>query len=129
MMNMKTFSNKSSPATSSSKPPNESEYSTEKVTSTMFGCLAVNPQTKIYRRFYLFQMICFPFIPILALFVQNLLIFLEQIDAFEETRSVNQQVGVLHSATFLIKSKVFSRFRRLDFSHGKALFIKIVIVL
>lgn len=61
--------------------------------STVFGCLSVNARTNYYRRFYLFQMICFPFIPILALFVQNLAIFIEQLNAFEETRSVNEQVG------------------------------------
>lgn len=62
------------------------------MTSTVLGCLTVNARTIHYRRFYLFQMICLPFIPILALFVQNLSIFLEQINAYEETRSVNQQV-------------------------------------
>lgn len=91
---MKTFSIKSSPAISTSKPSNESEYSGEQTVSTVFGCLSVNARTNYYRRFYLFQMICFPFIPILALFVQNLTIFIEQLRAFEETRSVNEQVGL-----------------------------------
>lgn len=93
MSKMKTFSIKSSPATSTSKPSNESEHSGEQMVSTVFGCLSVNARTNYYRRFYLFQMICFPFIPILALFVQNLTIFIEQLNAFEETRSVNEQVG------------------------------------
>lgn len=35
---------------------------------------------------------CLPFIPILALFVQNLSIFLEQINAYQETRYASQQV-------------------------------------
>lgn len=64
------------------------------MTSTVFGCVSVNARTIHYRRFYLFQMICLPFIPILALFIQNLSIFLEQINAYEETRSVNQQVAI-----------------------------------
>jgi hypothetical protein len=92
-MKMKTFSMKSSPVTSTSKPSNESEHSGEKLTSTLFGCLSVNARTVSYRRFYMFQMVLFPFIPILALFIQNLAIFLEQITAFEETREINQQVG------------------------------------
>lgn len=91
-MKLKTFSSKSSPAISATKPSNESDYSGEKLTSTIFGCLSVNARTVHYRRFYLFQMICFPFIPILALFIQNLVIFLEQINAYEETLEINQQV-------------------------------------
>lgn len=98
-MKLKTFSSKSSPTTSSTKPSNESDYSGEKLTSTIFGCLSVNARTVHYRRFYLFQMICFPFIPILALFVQNLAIFLEQIEAYEETRDIYEQVGK-HLAAF-----------------------------
>jgi hypothetical protein len=84
---------KLSPATPLPKPSNESDHSSEKLTSTLFGCLSVNARTIQYRRFYLFQMILFPFLPILALFIQNLAIFLEQINAYEDTREINQQVG------------------------------------
>ena len=90
---MKTFSMKSSPANSTSKPSNESENSGEKLTTTIFGCLSVNARTTRFRRFYLCQMICFPFIPIIALFAQNLSIFLEQIKTFDEAREINQQVN------------------------------------
>lgn len=90
---MKTFSIKSSPANSTSKPSNDSDHSGEKMTSKVFGCLSVKAGTVHYRRCYLFQMICFPFIPILALFVQNLSIFLEQIKVYEDTQTINQQVG------------------------------------
>lgn len=85
---MKTFSLKSSPATSASKPSNESEAGAAE-NANIFGCYA---RTVNYRRFYLFQMICLPFIPIMALFFQNLTIFLEQINVYEETRNVNQEV-------------------------------------
>ena len=95
-MKMKTFSMSSSPAISASKPSNESDNG-EKMMSTVFGCLSVNARTNNYRRFYLFQMICFPFIPILALFVQNLAIFLEQIDAYDKTRSINEQVNFIEN--------------------------------
>lgn len=83
---------KSSPA--GSKPSDDSNYGTDKLTSTVFGCLSFNARTIQYRRFYLFQMICLPFIPILALFIQNLIIFLEQIKTYEDTRTVNQQVRI-----------------------------------
>lgn len=93
-LKMKTFSMKPSPAASTSKPTIETDFSGDKLTSTLFGCLSVNARTVQYRRFYLFQMICFPFIPILALFIQNLTIFLEQIDAYQDTLQINQQVWV-----------------------------------
>lgn len=89
VMKMKTFSLKSSPATSTSKPSNEAEAAEN---ANIFGCYA---RTVNYRRFYLFQMICLPFIPIMALFFQNLTIFLEQINVYEETRNVNQEVSAL----------------------------------
>jgi hypothetical protein len=96
MMKMTTFSVKSSPGPGAStpKPSNESDFSGEPMHTTVFGCVSVNATTKLYRRFYLFKMICFPFIPILALFVQNLFIFLEQINAYEDTLKVNQQVSI-----------------------------------
>lgn len=96
MMKMTTFSVKSSPGPEAStpKPSNESDFSGEPMHTTVFGCVSVNATTKLYRRFYLFKMICFPFIPILALFVQNLFIFLEQINAYEDTLKVNQQVSI-----------------------------------
>jgi hypothetical protein len=91
-MKMKNFSMRSSPATSS-KPSNEFD-SGEKLTTTLFGCVKVNARSARFRRIYLSQMICFPFIPILALFIQNLLIFLEQLRAFEEVSEINQQISL-----------------------------------
>lgn len=82
---------KSSPTTSS-KPSNESEDDINKLSSTVFGCFRINAQTVFYRRVYLLQMICFPFIPILALFVQNLSLFLHQIQTYDDATLVNQEV-------------------------------------
>lgn len=91
IMKMINFA-KPSPTISTSKPSNESEGDVEKLTSTIFGCFSINARTIFYRRVYLLQMVCFPFIPILALFVQNFSIFLQQIHTYDETRIVNQQV-------------------------------------
>lgn len=86
---------KPSPTISTSKPSNESsETDVDKLTSTIFGCFSINARTIFYRRVYLLQMVCFPFIPILALFVQNFSIFLQQIHTYDETKIVNQQVMV-----------------------------------
>lgn len=77
----------SSPTASNSKPSNEIS------STTFFGCFSINARSDRFKRFYLCQMICFPFIPILALFVQNLAIFLEQKKAYDEAREINQQVA------------------------------------
>ena len=77
----------SSPTASNSKPSNEIS------STTYFGCLSINARVDRFKRFYLYQMICFPFIPILALFVQNLAIFLEEMRAYDEAREINQQVA------------------------------------
>ena len=90
-MKMLNFS-KQSPTASSSKPSNESEDEINGLSSTVFGCFRINAQTVFYRRAYLLQMICFPFIPILALFVQNLSLFLHQIQTFDEATLVNKEV-------------------------------------
>lgn len=108
---------KSSPS-SASKPSNESDFSGERLRSTIFGCLNINARTAHYRRCYLFQMICFPFIPILALFVQNLSIFLEQIRAYNETMSVNQQVSVAYRLCKQILTKNLFCVK-IDFLNGK----------
>lgn len=89
-MKMLNFS-KQSPTTSS-KPSNESEDDFNGLSSTVFGCFRINAQTVFYRRVYLLQMICFPFIPILALFVQNLSLFLHQIQSFDQATLVNKEV-------------------------------------
>lgn len=91
-MKMKNFA-KPSPTISTSKPSNESDHESETLQTTLFGCLTINARTALFRRIYLLQMICFPFIPILALFIQNFSIFLLQIHTYNETRYVNQQVG------------------------------------
>jgi|SRR5690349_14692403 len=96
-MKMKTFSLKSSPANSTSKPSNESEVTVVDKDANIFGCYA---RAVNYRRFYLIQMVCLPFIPILALFVQNLSIFMEQINVYEETRRVNEEVCTFTSKYF-----------------------------
>lgn len=83
---------KPSPTVSSSKPSNDSEDEVDGLTSTIFGCFKINARTIFYRRVYLLQMICFPFIPILALFVQNLSLFLHQINLYDETTLINQEV-------------------------------------
>ena len=92
-MKMSTFK-KASPTISVSKPSNESEAETEKMTSNLFFCLSINARSVLYRRIYLLQMICFPFIPILALFVQNLSIFIQQIYTYDESRHIYQQVSI-----------------------------------
>lgn len=89
---MSTFK-RASPTISVSKPSNESDTETEKVSSNLFFCLSINARSVLYRRIYLLQMICFPFIPILALFIQNLSIFIQQIHTYEESRHIYQQVS------------------------------------
>jgi hypothetical protein len=101
-MQMKTFG-KASPTISVSKPSNESDTEAEGVSSTLFGCFSINARTVLYRRVYLLQMICFPFIPILALFVQNLSIFLQQIHAYSEATHMNQQVGLCNEFSRYLK--------------------------
>lgn len=86
---MKSFSMKSTLSS-------ESEQESEKLTTTLFGCFSVNARNARYRHFYLCQMICFPFIPIFALFAQNLSIFIEQFNAYNDAREVNQQVHRCH---------------------------------
>lgn len=85
-----------------SKPSNTTEVSstTDNLKTTVFGCLSVTPATTKAKRLYMFQMICIPFIPILALFIQNLIIFLQQIEAYDEAKFVNQQVVAILSLTF-----------------------------
>ena len=56
------------------------------------GCLDVEPGTRSGRRLYWCRMICFPFIPILALFIQNTSIFLQQRATYDQAKYVNQQV-------------------------------------
>jgi hypothetical protein len=83
---------KPSPTISTSKPSNESDPEQEKLSSTLFGCFSIDARTVFYRRVYLLQMICFPFIPILALFLQNFSIFLQQIQTYDETKFIKQEV-------------------------------------
>ncbi len=85
---------KPSPSLSTSKPSNESsDTEAEKIPSTIFGCFSIDAKSSFFRRIYLLQMICFPFIPIFALFSQNFSIFLQQIQAYDETRIINEQVS------------------------------------
>lgn len=84
---------KPSPTISTSKPSNESnDDEVEKISSTIFGCFSINARTIFYRRVYLLQMICFPFIPILALFVQNFSIFLQQLNTYDQSTLINEEV-------------------------------------
>ena len=71
---MRNFSRKSSPSLSVSRPSNpssNSELTEAYFKDTVFGCINVFPGTNKHRRIHQIQMICFPFIPILALFIQN----------------------------------------------------------
>lgn len=73
-MKMRNFSRKSSPSLSVSRPSNpsnNSELTEAYFKDTVFGCITVFPGTHKHRRIHQIQMICFPFIPILALFIQN----------------------------------------------------------
>lgn len=83
---MKNFSMRSSPSLAQ-----KSDEQDEKLTTTFFG-FKVNARTPRFRRFYIWLMICFPFIPIFALFAQNLSKYFEQISAYDEARDINLQV-------------------------------------
>lgn len=113
-MKMSTFK-RASPSISVSKPSNESDVETEKMTSNLFFCLSINARSILYRRMYLLQMICFPFIPILALFIQNLLIFMQQIDTYDETRDIHQQVSSLN---FIVCNKSQDLFNQIGQIYG-----------
>jgi hypothetical protein len=113
-MKMKNFA-KPSPTISISKPSNDSEMEHDNLSSTLFGCIVVNARTILFRRIYLLQMICFPFIPILALFIQNLSIFLQQSHANNEMRYVNQQVGTFTSLWYHSCEFEFSLCNKMEF--------------
>lgn len=68
------------------------EVDLNKPVGIQHGCFHVEPGTKSGRRLYWIRMICFPFIPILALFIQNTSIFLQQRATYDQAKYVNQQV-------------------------------------
>lgn len=113
ILKMKNFSRKSSPSISASKPSDVSS-TTDNVRTTVFGCVSVAPASSKARRLHMYQMICFPFIPILALFIQNLIIFLQQIQTYDEARFVNQQVNSIYS-----KEKAFRNLKVFFFTFPK----------
>lgn len=108
---MKNISIKSSP--SLVQKTGDDHESGEKLTTKFFGCFEINARTARFRRYISCLMICFPFIPIFALFVQNLSIFLEQINAFDEAREINLQVN-----RHLLDDNRLINCVFLDFSHG-----------
>ena len=70
--------------------------------SVSTGCFHVNPATQKGKRLQLLQMLLLPFIPIVALIVQNCMTMNDAINAQREASIIEHQV-MLFNASFILR--------------------------